>query len=291
MRVLLIFPGALGDLLLLVPAAAALAARGCRVELSAQRALGPLVSPVFAIGPPVDGAAMSTLFTTALDPTLAAWLRGADRVHAWLGHRGAAGLDRHAGALGIRAVRCHVVERDDGPVHASLAYGAMLEVGDRLGMPVLRVPSGASADPWHAPPATRLLVHPGAGSTAKRWTPSGFRRVADCWRSDGGEVVLLLGPAEEGMVDFWRAAGHRVATGLDLVDAARVIAGAPAYLGNDSGISHLAGALDRSGAVLFGPTRPERWRPLGGTLTPVRFSSVSEAALADSLVRCLGRVA
>jgi ADP-heptose:LPS heptosyltransferase len=67
-----------------------------------------------------------------------------------------------------------------------------------------------------------------------------------------------------------------VATGVELRDAAALIASAPWYVGNDSGISHLAGLLGRHGVVLFGPTRAARWRPLGGTLEPIAADDVAE---------------
>ena len=41
------------------------------------------------------------------------------------------------------------------------------------------------------------------------------------------------------------------------------------YVGNDSGVSHLAGAMGARGVVIFGPTCPEQWRPLGGALTVI----------------------
>ena len=41
---------------------------------------------------------------------------------------------------------------------------------------------------------------------------------------------------------------------------------ARAYVGNDSGISHLAGAAGTSGIVFFGPTKSAIWRPLGSGL-------------------------
>jgi heptosyltransferase III len=37
------------------------------------------------------------------------------------------------------------------------------------------------------------------------------------------------------------------------------------FVGNDSGISHLAAAAGAPGVVIFGPTNLERWRPLGRT--------------------------
>jgi hypothetical protein len=294
-RVRLIFPGALGDLLLLAPAAVALASGARDVEVSVQRALAEIAGALLPLGPPVDGAAMSTFFGVRLAPALDAWLRGADRVHAWLGGAGRVAIARHARALGLGAWQAGAVVRDDGPRHASAEYAAALGIDGPLAavrLPVRRARREDSGDAWPwwtVPPRRRLLVHPGAGAVTKRWSVDGFRRVADAWHAAGGETVVLLGPAEADLAPFWRAAGHRVAADLGLAATARLIASAPRFLGNDSGISHLAGALDRRGVVLFGPTRPERWRPLGGRLAVVRFAVTGERALAGDVAARLGR--
>jgi ADP-heptose:LPS heptosyltransferase len=41
---------------------------------------------------------------------------------------------------------------------------------------------------------------------------------------------------------------------------ARLAAG---FVGNDSGVSHLAAAAGAPGVAIFGPTDPDRWRPIG----------------------------
>jgi hypothetical protein len=43
------------------------------------------------------------------------------------------------------------------------------------------------------------------------------------------------------------------------------------YVGNDSGISHLAGVLGCRGIALFGPTDARIWRPLGADMDIIRF--------------------
>jgi heptosyltransferase-3 len=51
---------------------------------------------------------------------------------------------------------------------------------------------------------------------------------------------------------------------LELGEVAAIARMARAFVGNDSGVSHLAAAAGGGrGVVLFGPTDPERWRPLG----------------------------
>lgn len=273
MRLVVLFPGALGDLCLLAPALAAATAHGARIALSVQRSLEPvatLLLPTVALGPPMDGAAMASLFGEALDPALARWLGAADRIDAWLARADRDGVV--AARLAALAVpfALHAVPRDDdGHDHASRDYA--LALGSTASMAPLDVtpPVASIALPWGQPPARRLVLHPGAGAPAKVWAADGFRRVADGWRKAGGEVVVLLGPAEASEVHAWTAAGHEPLVGLPIREAAAVIASAPTWIGNDSGMSHLAGALGRRGVVVFHSTRPERWRPIGGRLTVV----------------------
>jgi ADP-heptose:LPS heptosyltransferase len=74
-------------------------------------------------------------------------------------------------------------------------------------------------------------------------------------------VVALGGPAEEARaMDL----PHDVAVrGAPLDRIAAVLARAPRYLGNDSGISHLAALVGGRGVAVFGPTDPVAWRPRG----------------------------
>ena len=279
----MIFPGALGDLCLLAPSLAALGARGVAVALSVQRALGPvarMLLPALELGPPTDGVAMASLFGGVVDPTLARWLDGAERVHAWFARADdGATLSVRLAACGA-VVALHPVPRHDDAHHVSADYAAALGLAEAPHALVAVPPPSAAVPSWRRPEAARLVVHPGAGARAKVWAHDGFRRVADDWRSAGGAVAVLLGPAEEGEVGAWTTAGYDPWTGGSITDAAALIASAPAFVGNDSGISHLAGTLDRRGVVLFGPTRPGRWRPLGGRLKVVAFSarSVDEVA-------------
>ena len=288
MRVLLIFPGALGDLLLLAPSIAALAGRGEQVELSVQRALVPVVERLlrFPTGPPADGVEIGTLYASAPSAALAAWVRGADVVHGWLG-REAQEAARRLRELGAGAVLLHSVVRGEGATHASAEYGALLGVRPTRRIPVAPLESQCAPIEWACPRAGRLVIHPGAGSRAKRWSASGFARVAEAWNAAGGTAVMVAGPAESDLTEQWRAAGLRVARDLELLEVADLLASAPVYLGNDSGISHLAGALDRSGVVLFGPTHPARWRPLAPGLEVVRFSDRETRDVVEAVLRRL----
>ncbi|MBI3799727.1 MAG: glycosyltransferase family 9 protein [Deltaproteobacteria bacterium] len=121
------------------------------------------------------------------------------------------------------------------------------------------------------PPSSRVLVvHPGSGGQKKRWRAEGFVEVGQWWqKKKKGKVLLVLGPAEEQETEHWRQTGGTIESRLSLAQVAALLSRADLYVGNDSGISHLAGAVGARGVVLFGPTRPQQWRPLGGSLSVI----------------------
>src|SRR5262249_48952188 len=118
-------------------------------------------------------------------------------------------------------------------------------------------------------------MHRGAGAPVKRWTPEGFASVALAWRDVGGSVVELLGPAEAGDEPVPGAVAVR---DWSLPDVAALLCLVDAYVGNDSGISHLAGAVAARGVVVFAATDPRRWRPLSSLLVALRGRTTSRSA-------------
>ena len=84
-----------------------------------------------------------------------------------------------------------------------------------------------------------------------------FRR----WRLP---ATVLIGPAEQGQRAFWNEAGGpslSVKEGLPILEVARMLRRAALYVGNDSGITHLAAAVGVPVVALFGPTDPARGLP------------------------------
>jgi len=110
-----------------------------------------------------------------------------------------------------------------------------------------------------------LAIHPGSGSPAKNWDPKKFARVAD-WSSERCKILLISGPAQDGVEEVsgsMKKARPLVADNLPLIQLAAVLKASTAYLGNDSGITHLAASLGLPTVAIFGPTNPAIWGPRG----------------------------
>jgi ADP-heptose:LPS heptosyltransferase len=140
-------------------------------------------------------------------------------------------------------------------------------------------------------PRPFLALHPGSGGSPKRWSREGFLRIAERWRERVAEVVVILGPAEAAESEWWRGRGSPTLDDLDLVGLGTLLGECALYLGNDSGVSHLAGTLGAPGVALFGPTDPRLWRPLSRSVSAVRlapWSSCGEPA-AHSHVEAVDR--
>lgn len=119
------------------------------------------------------------------------------------------------------------------------------------------------------PSGKRVIIHPGSGSRAKCWPLERFMAIADTWRDFS--IHWMLGPAEcerdpQHHARLRERTAQRSETLIvedDLLHAARHLAGAALYVGNDSGMTHLAAALGTPTVAIFGPTDPRVWRPLG----------------------------
>jgi ADP-heptose:LPS heptosyltransferase len=107
------------------------------------------------------------------------------------------------------------------------------------------------------------VVHPFASSAAKRWPLERFREVAAVLASHL-PVAWCAGPEET--LDGARSFD-------DLYELACWLASARLYVGNDSGIAHLAAAAGTPVVAVFGPTDPRIWAPRGPAVEVVSTPS------------------
>jgi hypothetical protein len=133
-----------------------------------------------------------------------------------------------------------------------------------------------------------MLILPGSGSTAKNWPAQSFVILATMLASRVRPLVIL-GPAESGLEPVFAASGIPVISQLELAEVAALARLSRCFIGNDSGVSHLAAAAGASGLVIFGPSDPERWRPLGRTVVIRRepLSALAPAAVAAAMIEKL----
>jgi heptosyltransferase-2 len=108
--------------------------------------------------------------------------------------------------------------------------------------------------------APYLCVMPGTKWTAKKWPVD---RFVELLKKGAGYPVVLGAPSDQESFELVRElerAGvkHLSAVGnWSLPEVARILAGSQGYLGNDTGLAHLAEAVGIGSVVIFGPTTPE----------------------------------
>jgi len=126
-----------------------------------------------------------------------------------------------------------------------------------------------------------FTLHPGSGSSRKNWSPESFASVANLARKRMGvQCAFVSGPADAGILEHILPALDEppavIARDWSLGQVAALLHRSSMYLGNDSGISHLAAALGVPGIALFGPTRPEVWAPRGDWIRAVGRPSMRQ---------------
>jgi|YelNatPaOPRAMG01_1025707.scaffolds.fasta_scaffold00651_16 heptosyltransferase-3 len=264
------FPGALGDLICFAPTLDALARRhrDAQVELMAREELARFavgrmevarahsidrreVSQLFSGGEPDEDARRFFgsfqriySFFSADNPVFGAALKKAARGQTVTFHRFRPAAGGHVAEAYLREIG-----EEPGRVEPKLGFfTADLE--------------SATRRLWGLTEAGNFVaIFPGSGSPAKNWPVERFVALA---RRLGKEhrVLFVLGPAEAHL-EHGVLGSYPILSGLSLGTVAALARFASAFIGVDSGVSHLASAAGTPGVVLFGPTDPARWRPLG----------------------------
>ncbi len=131
---------------------------------------------------------------------------------------------------------------------------------------------------------------------AKRWSLARFGETFDALSERHGLSVVLLGSASEAAVNREAAAGARKARVLDLSgksslpEVLGVLSLASLFVGNDSGVSHLAGAAGTPTLVTFTSTDPDATRPWDGPRVDGRPARVAVARARPLCAPCRFRV-
>lgn len=181
-------------------------------------------------------------------------------------------------------------------VHATQVYLKPLE---RLAIfdpdPVPRLALASRSSPL-APP---IALHPGSGSEKKNWPEPRWSELLTTVAGKTRYDFLLVGGEVEGQ-RLQRLAAKlppqrvQIAQSLPLSELAGRLQTCDAFMGHDSGISHLAAALGLRCLVLWADTIEEIWRPQGERVTVIReisgLHSLSVQRVTEELARLLYKV-
>lgn len=121
-----------------------------------------------------------------------------------------------------------------------------------------------------------VLIHPGSGSPNKNWPFGCFLEIADRLQGAGFNPLFSFGEADDREAALYatKKAPFPVLPPVDLPGLAAVCSAVRLYVGNDSGVTHIAAATGTPTVVIFGPSDPQVWASRASTVrivqTPVR---------------------
>jgi ADP-heptose:LPS heptosyltransferase len=160
---------------------------------------------------------------------------------------------------------------------------------EKIGIPATPPPDAIIAPPHHTvlevrdflsrnlgPKDRFVLLHPGSGGKEKLWAVAGWLRVINKLSAHSNiRLALLQGPADAVIVQHLRSQLESDSLipveNWQLGKLAALMCEADLYLGNDSGITHLAAASGTPTIALFGPTDPQIWGPQGPQVNIIRW--------------------
>ena len=289
--IIMIHPGSLGDVLLAVPAMVRVRTRfpDYRLALCAEAQAANLLYACGVVDTwtSIQGRDCADLFVSADSVTgqVRTWLLDCDLAIGWTQSLDGT-LSRTLKAFGVRTVivrspfsteilAAHQQDRfletidevpaeDDGDV--------LLKVTE----PAIQLGRACLEAAGHSIGQSLVVIHPGSGSPHKCVAPETLLPVVVAVQRVGAIPVILEGPADREPVErLLQLCSNSpiVLRDLDLLTVAGVLAQSQLFLGQDSGITHMAGLMGLHVVALFGPTNPARWAPRGIHVTVVQGAS------------------
>lgn len=283
-----IHPGGLGDVLLAVPAMVRLRTRFpehwlvlCAEDQPARLLLACRIIDAWTS---VQGRAIAELFagTDSVTGQLRSWLEDCDLAIGWMQDLDGR-LSETLKVVGAREVivnspfstviqATHQRDRFLEAINEALSDdegGVRLTVTEpllHLGRACLEAEGLVIGRPL-------VVIHPGSGSAQKCVAPEILASLVIGVQNLGATPVVLQGPADREPVERLLRLCVDPPTVLKCVDIltiAGLLTLTQIFVGQDSGITHLAGMIGASTVALFGPTDPNRWAPRGSHVTVVQ---------------------
>jgi heptosyltransferase III len=257
---LIIRPGAIGDCILALPAMESLRADYTEVWVASRNV------PLIRFADRVRSIASTGIDLIGIPGVDAPPLPAFDSIVSWYG---ANRPEFRAAVAGLPFEFLAALPGADQRVHAADFF--LRQVSQEPGPAIPRMDCPRARGGY-------VVIHPFSGSVKKNWPLERYRELARCLQYP---VRWCAGPEEplENAVRF-----------DNLYDLACWLAGARLYIGNDSGITHLAAAVGTPAVALFGPTDPAVWAPRGERVRVVATPSPGEPMESISVGRVLAAV-
>lgn len=270
-RLGVLFPGALGDFICLLPALHFLA-RTAQLDVFARSEYAVLAPETIKVQS-IERYEISRLFVEGggAEDRVRDFFSSYLTVYSWAGSGQAVFRDQLS-----QVAECRVFPfRPAGRWQHQMDYYYSCVAADAVAL-LPEIPLLPSALTWWQSYAVEqalvdqplLVLAPGSGALEKNWPARSFAEIANWWRqSKGGRVLILFGPveAERNNPNEW--AGELILHTPTLAQAAALLSRCQLYLGNDSGITHLAAAVGAPTVALFGPTDAAQWAPRGNAVS------------------------
>lgn len=279
--IIVIHPGALGDVLLAVPALRWIQAtfQDHRILLISNEAVGRLLLECRQIDAwmSVQGTRCADLCSGVVPDSIEMrqWLDVCDLAVVWMKEddRGLATVLRNCGVGEVRIQspfnpRLKSRHHSDRFLETLGSTTANLPADQPLRLPPSLIEQGRVylSHIGILPDRALALIHPGSGSRHKCTSVKVLADVINSINREGLYPLVLEGPADEAIMEQLvplLPVDHAVLRGLELPVVAGIMAQAEVYVGHDSGTTHLAALLGVPTIALFGPTDPEQWAPRG----------------------------
>jgi predicted lipopolysaccharide heptosyltransferase III len=108
------------------------------------------------------------------------------------------------------------------------------------------------------------VIHPAAAFATKQWATENFARVAEALTARGLTAIAIVSPKEKQVVEALikeTSAQVFALSDLSLPEVTALASRARLFVGNDSGIAHIAAAAGAPCVVIFGSSNVLHWRP------------------------------
>lgn len=108
------------------------------------------------------------------------------------------------------------------------------------------------------------LVHPAAAFDTKTWAAENFARVVEHLSERGLAAVAVAGPGEGKVIEELRSHARAPLvsfTDLSLPELTALSSLSRLFVGNDSGVAHVAAAVNVPQVVVFGSSNVAHWSP------------------------------